>query len=207
MKKWHKFVLTALVACTAQVGVVNAGEEAKPTKAQAKIAKELAAAIEEMDSAMMEADERAQRIALLVARTTQSDLMGSPLMLSELSRQVSSADLPLVTASAIMSAGTQSPAVLQAMTDAQGTDQARTTAIRQGATNPASYLDAETIALVQPAEVQFANSVPGTTPPTVLTSSPVEVEVPSADAFTPMPPPVQPPGLPVRPPALPYRGQ
>lgn len=187
MNTWYKSIIAILLACTVQAGMAHAAEKPAMTAA------EILAAIEELDGTQLEASERAQRIAFLVSRTaglTQSDSL-----LGELSRLIPTADLSIVSASAIVSSGTQSPAVFRAMTDAQGSDTTRIQAIRQGATHPTTYLGTDTITLIQSAQFQAVRAPAGPVAPILVASSEAQ------------PPPVAPPPQPVRPPAQPYRGQ
>lgn len=224
MRLWHKWIIALAIGCAAQAGLANATGEpaAQAEPGNVGISEELAAALAEIDADFLDADKRAQRIAILIARATRLDPLGTASALAKLSWRLSPEDLSLVSAAAIMSAGTRSPAVLKTLVDAQGDDTVRADAVRLAATDPVDVLGRETAARMQPAELQppgvnpievTAVSEPMTpelfaTPQTLPATPPSFAETLGVGgAPTPQPPPPQPPGLPPRPPALPYRGQ
>ena len=183
MKTWREWIMALMIVCAAQVGLTNVEEEttaqAEPTEEE--ISEELAAAIAEIEANFLDADERVQRIALLIAHAVRSGPMGSASGLADLSRRVSATVLPVVSAAAIMSSGTSSPAVLRALVDAQGDDTTRAEAVRRGATNPVAILGTQTAALMQPVELQPHPSVANRST-AILSQTPTPESVAAAPA-------------------------
>ena len=207
MKSWHKWMVPLVIACTVQVGLAGAAEKAAAKVTMDKqIAADLAAVLADLEAGLLTTDARTQRIAQLVASLHQIDPLHSIDILADFSRRVPTDSLSSLSAAAVMSAGARSPAVLEAIVEAQGDDSSRTVAVHTGALNPTQILGTRTAAQMRPTELQPA-SVPQPTPVIAATSSRIEADIRSVSSVEALPPPPQPPGIPPRPPALPYRGQ
>lgn len=206
MKAWQRWMAALMVIGAAQVGLAETEGKAKaqPTT-DAEIAAALADAIAAIEATFQDAGEQVERIALLIAQTTGGLPQRSSQILGDLSRRVEADNLPVVTAAAVMSSGTGSPAVFKTILDAQTGNAGRVDAVRKAAANPAAVLGTEVAARVQPVAVRPAvAAAPSSVPVEVAGRGAISAAPP---VIIPTPPPPQPPGPPPRPPALVYRGQ
>ena len=192
MKSWHTWMIALAIGCAAQAGPTNVnGEPADQAEpGNMGLFEELAAAIAEIEADFLDADERAQRIAILIARATRSNPMGTAPVLASLSRGLTPENLSVVSAAAIMSSGTSSPAVLRALVDAQGEDAIRTEAVRLGAVNPVAILGRRTAGLMRPAGLDpLADPLPASRPSATAARTRASGQVAPAAVPTPAPAP------------------
>lgn len=225
--------MKAHIAIVALIGLGVLTASARPSpellnaafKAPAKVADVLKASANDHEAAQAVAQliwmiqnsdlsdaDKTQRTALVIAESFR--ILGEDRIaefVGVVAERLNLRMLPVVTAAAVLAAGSRSPEVLGALVKVAGPADPAIAAVRKAAANPVAVLGAETATLL-PIAPLAVRAAPVATASAAQQgqSAPRAMEQPVASTSLGGPSLLggpRPPGMPPRPPAMPYRGQ